>query len=79
MAKRDRREVMNRVKVDSVLQDSPSPRSVLGANLPRIYEQAVADAADETRLQRGSFPAQCPYTVDQILDTGFLPDNDSIQ
>jgi len=32
-----------------------------------------ARAADETGLPRSAFPASNPYTVEQLLDTEFLP------
>ncbi len=36
-------------------------------NLPRAYASAVEEAMDETGLSADSFPAECPYTLDQLL------------
>jgi hypothetical protein len=36
------------------------------------YRKAVERAADETGLPAGSFPAECPYTLDQLLSPDVL-------
>lgn len=55
-----------------LLTESPSlgpyPATVLAAQ----YALARANAADETQVPIGQFPAQCPWTVEQILDPDFL-------
>jgi len=43
-------------------------------NLPKAYARAVADAVDETELPANTFPAKCPFPLDEILDTGFWPE-----
>src|ERR1044071_7518904 len=46
-------------------------RGVLRAHaeavLPRAYENAVELAAAETGLPKATFPAECPYTIEQLL------------
>ncbi len=46
-------------------------RGVLRAHaeavLPEAYENAVELAASETGLPRASFPADCPYTIEQLF------------
>lgn len=44
---------------------------------PLVYPRAVADAADETGLPPATFPADCPYTLDQVLDETWLPGGDA--
>lgn len=39
--------------------------------LPKAYEKAVERAAIETGLPASSFPADCPYTFDELL--AFVP------
>jgi uncharacterized protein DUF29 len=39
--------------------------------LAEVYEDAVEVAGAETGLPRESFPAECPYTVEQLLTTDF--------
>jgi hypothetical protein len=42
------------------------------AILGEAYRKAVERAADETGLSAGSFPAECPYTLDQLLSPDVL-------
>ncbi len=37
------------------------------AVLPEVYADAVQRAASETGLPENSFPAECPYTTEQLL------------
>ena len=36
--------------------------------LPEVYERAVKEAASETSLPIKTFPAVCPYTIEQLLN-----------
>jgi hypothetical protein len=96
MAKRDRREVVSRLRTllfhllkwdhqhrkrsrswkvttntqrDDLhdLLDSKTLRNHAIETLPKAYAQAVELAAVETGLAENAFPAQCPYTLEQIL------------
>jgi hypothetical protein len=40
--------------------------------LPGAYAKAVERAAAETGLPAEAFPAECPYTLDQLLSPEFL-------
>jgi hypothetical protein len=42
------------------------------AVLADVYTEAVERAAAETGLPRSSFPAECPYTLEQLLSPEFL-------
>jgi Domain of unknown function DUF29 len=42
--------------------------------LRKVYEDAVEVAAAETGLRQSSFPAECPYTVEQLFSTDFTAD-----
>ncbi len=39
----------------------------------RTYGDAVERASIETGLSEDSFPRQCPFSADQVLDRNFLP------
>jgi hypothetical protein len=41
------------------------------AVLPEAYAEAVERAAAETGLAAESFPAECPYTLEQLLSADF--------
>src|SRR5262245_33342319 len=63
-----------RIEIHKLLRDSPS----LGAQVPQMiedeYPAARADASDETGLTEETFPTQCPFTAEQVLDAGFWPE-----
>ncbi|WEK52258.1 MAG: DUF29 domain-containing protein [Candidatus Kaistia colombiensis] len=40
----------------------------------RMYRRAVREAAIETGLPRETFPAECPWTLEQLRNEDFLPD-----
>ena len=57
------------------LQSSPSLRRLLPTLLPTCYTDAIADAADHLHLPVETFPVQCPWTLDQVLDDCFIPES----
>jgi hypothetical protein len=57
-----------------VLSDSPSLHQIPENELPLVYVDTVAGAIEETRLPPESFPAHCPYSAREILESGFFPD-----
>jgi hypothetical protein len=48
---------------------------VLGQLQALEYLAAKEDAADETGLPLETFPASCPFTIEQILDNHFWPES----
>lgn len=64
---------VQRQKIEAILADSPSLRRKLAETLDGVYRDAVERAVDETGLAEAAFPAKCPYSFDQILTRGFLP------
>ena len=56
------------------LKENPSLKSYPASVLDKSYEIARLRAADETELAVESFPEQCPYLVERILDEGFYPE-----
>jgi hypothetical protein len=57
-----------------VVSDSPSLVRICQGELPTIYPDAVRMAIRETRLDRASFPKECPFTAEQILQDDFFPE-----
>lgn len=66
-----------RDEIAKIIADSPSLRPLVREILPAAYASARRDAAVETRLSASRFPAECPYTVDDVL-TGKFPPEDQI-
>jgi ribosomal protein L29 len=63
-----------RKQLAELLSDSPSLKPWLEADLQDSYISARLLAAGETGLAENSFPEQCPYSIDQLLDQDFWPD-----
>lgn len=57
-----------RDEIEALLLDSPSLRTAMEDALAMIYPKAVRDACRETGLPETTFPATCPYRLDQIVD-----------
>ena len=61
-----------RAEVEFKLEDSPSLRRYAEQNLETIWRKAVKNALFETgragREKDLDIPANCPYTLDDILD-----------
>ena len=56
-----------------LLQESPSLKPYFPEAFHRTYEAGVDLAVRETNLPLETFPAVCPYILEQALDSGFLP------
>ncbi|NCJ07136.1 DUF29 family protein [Synechococcales cyanobacterium C] len=63
----------HRRRINEDLQDSPSLVPFFETVFAECYTQARAQAADETELPLGTFPIQCPYTPEQVLNPDYLP------
>ena len=66
--------VTQRLEIDAELQDSPSLRRRMRETLERTYQGAVKRAGVETGIPPSTFPPACPFSLEQALDTEFLPD-----
>jgi hypothetical protein len=63
----------NREEIAQILQDSPSLKSYPALVLAQAYQSARQNAASETGLPIATFPEDCPFAIDPILDEAFLP------
>jgi hypothetical protein len=62
-----------RTDIADLLADNPSLKPVSVEAMATAYTRAHDDAAAETRLSLKRFPAQCPWTFDQLMDQSFWP------
>ena len=58
-----------------VLEGSPSLASYPAEVLDEVYVGARARASEETTVYLHLFAEACPYTIEQILDPDFLPED----
>jgi len=62
-----------RFQILGLLQESPSLKPYLLDAISEVYKYALKLAMSETSLSKETFPQECPYTLEQILDFEFLP------
>lgn len=67
--KEQRREVIRH------LADNPSLKGRLSETMVDAYGDATIGAARETGLPETMFPAECPWSFEQIVDAAFWPDH----
>jgi len=63
----------HRYKIRDDLKVSPSLKTHLSEIWLESYQEARLQAADETGLSVEIFPEQCPITIENILNTDYLP------
>jgi hypothetical protein len=56
------------------LKKNPGLQHDLGDSFEAAYYTASLDAAKETKLDESTFPVNCPWLIDQVLDDEFWPD-----
>jgi hypothetical protein len=67
--------VEQRAELATDFEESPSLRSFPREILSKQYEIARLRASGETKLALKVFPEECPFTVEQVLDRDFLPED----
>ena len=56
------------------LQDNPSLKTRLDEIIEAAYGDSLIRAERETGLPETTFPAECPWTFEQIMDANFWPE-----
>jgi len=64
-----------RMEIDDLLRDSPSLKHEIEQQLNHAYEKAILMAAKQTKMDEAQFPATCPFTLDECLDSEFFPNS----
>ncbi|PSF36159.1 DUF29 domain-containing protein [Aphanothece hegewaldii CCALA 016] len=64
----------HRYRIKEGLQDSPSLKPFFQEVLNECYQQAKKRASIETKLSIDAFPDESPFTIEQILDSDYLPE-----
>ena len=63
-----------RDEIEAILADSPSLVPQLPALLETEYRRSRRNAVSETGLPLATFPDQCPFAVEQVLNADYWPD-----
>ncbi|MEH2091754.1 DUF29 domain-containing protein [Nostoc sp.] len=63
-----------RNKIQDCLEDTPSLQHLLEDRewIQKYYRRARRDAANETQQPIETFPLECPFTMEQLLDPEFI-------
>lgn len=62
-----------REQLELILKDSPSLKPYFRDILLECYQKAVRAASNETHLSPQTFPVDCPFNLEQILNPDYLP------
>ena len=63
-----------RSRIEDLLAESPSLRSLVQQIRPSLYARARRVASNETGLPMSMFPARYPFTAAEAMAEDFLPD-----
>ncbi len=62
-----------RREIGYLLTENPSLKPYISEALQKGYQSGIDLAVRETSLTDQDFPTECPYTLEEVLDTGFFP------
>lgn len=62
---------IQRCEIEDLLEDNPSLKSYLPEAIVKGYRAGLSLVALETPLDYQDLPQECPYALDQLLDSGF--------
>ncbi len=62
-----------RLRISRQLEDSPSLKNQCFESIESAYPDALKLAIKETKLPAITFPKECPYSIEQLLDEDFYP------
>ncbi|MBW4618569.1 MAG: DUF29 domain-containing protein [Cyanosarcina radialis HA8281-LM2] len=67
----------NRDEIAQILADSPSLKNYPALVLEQAYPVARKNAASETELHLEIFPADCPFSIETVLEEELTSEQDS--
>lgn len=71
--------IEQRQEIQELIADNPSLKSYLVEAIEKAYQKGILLVAKETPLSLDDLPAQCPYTLDQVMDPNFYPEQENSQ
>ena len=63
-----------RLRIKKLLKESPSLKPKIPDTLVEAYEAALITAFKESGLPESTFPSQCPWNFNDVMDSNFWPD-----
>ena len=64
-----------REQLELILRDSPSLKPYVADIFAECYQKAVRGMVNETNLPKETFPIDCPFSQEQVLNWDYLPEN----
>ncbi len=65
--------IEQRARIAKRLRKSPGLKANFSEILLEAYEDALELAIKETQLPASTFPPKCPYTIEELLNDNFYP------
>ena len=65
-----------RIDIMDLLEDSPSLQHELEKKIAKAYMRSRLMAENETGIDKSGFPAECPFSVEEILGQDFYPEKE---
>lgn len=63
-----------RLRIKKVLKENPGLKPKIPDTLVEAYEAALVTAFKETGLPESTFPSQCPWNFNDVMDSNFWPE-----
>lgn len=64
-----------REQLELIFRDSPSLKPYLTDIFAECYQKAVRGTVNETNLPKKTFPVDCPFSQEQVLNWDYFPEN----
>ena len=64
-----------RIDINDLFEDSPSLGYEIRDKIEKSYQKAKLLAEDETGIEQKNFPVNCPFSLEQVLDSEFFPED----
>ncbi len=71
--------IEQRTQIAFFLKKVPSLKPKMQEAVNNAYSEAVSFAVKETKLPQTCFPAECLYSVEQLLDDDFYPEIEKLE
>lgn len=65
--------IEQRVQIARLIRKNPSLKTKIHDAIIDAYPDALEIALKETQLAKNTFPNECPFTVEQLLNDAFMP------
>jgi hypothetical protein len=65
--------IEQRARLAKLLKQSPGLKTILPESITAAYTDAMQLASDETGLALDTFPSDCPYSLEHLLDKVYYP------